>query len=138
VNAYRLIEHTADTGIEVTAPDARTLFIEAGQALYDLLAMAEGPCDGLVYEITLDGADWTDLMINWLRELLYLYNGRELLGREINITQLNPRQIAARLLCDRLDSRRHVSGQEIKAVTYHQARVAADAKGWQARVIFDL
>ena len=76
MNAYRLIEHTADAGIEVTAPDAQTLFIEAGRALCDLLAMAEGSCDGLAYEITLDGADWTDLMINWLRELLYLFNGK--------------------------------------------------------------
>ena len=138
MNAYRLIEHTADTGIEVTAPDTRTLFIEAGRVLCDLLATASGPCDERVCEITLDGADWTDLMINWLRELLYLYNGRELLARKIIIIQLHPTQITARLLCDRVDRRRHTPGHEIKAVTYHQARVAAHAKGWQARVIFDL
>ena len=138
MNAYRLIEHTADAGIEVTAPDAKTLFTETGRALCDLLATAEGPCDELAYEIALDGADWTDLMINWLRELLYLFNGRELLARRIAITRLDPRQIAARLACDRVDGRRHVAGHEIKAVTYHQARVTAGAEGWQARVIFDL
>ena len=138
MNAYRLIEHTADAGIEVTAPDAQTLFIEAGLALCDLLATAEGPCDGLVYEIRLDGADWTDLMINWLRELLYLFNGQELLARKITITQLHPTQIEARLLCDRVDRRRHVPGHEIKAVTYHQARVTAGAESWLAQVIFDL
>ena len=138
MNAYRSIEHTADAGIEVTAPDARTLFIEAGRALGDLLATVSGPCEGLACEVDLDGADWTDLMVNWLRELLYLFNGRELLVREISIRELHPRRIAARLACDRVDARRHLAGHEIKAVTYHQARVAYGAERWTARVIFDL
>ena len=138
MNAYRLIEHTADAGIEVTAPDAQALFIEAARALCDLLATAKGPCDRMACEISVQGADWTDLMVNWLRELLYLFNGRDLLVRQITITRLDPRQIAARLACDRVDGRRHVVGHEIKAVTYHQAQVAAGAEGWQARVILDL
>ncbi len=36
--SYREIEHTADLGIEVTAPDLPTLFASAGEALYSLIA----------------------------------------------------------------------------------------------------
>jgi len=36
--SYREIEHTADLGIEVTAPDLPTLFASAGEELYNLIA----------------------------------------------------------------------------------------------------
>ncbi len=136
--AYRLIAHTADAGMQVTAADPRSLFTEAGLARAGLLAAATHPCEGRVCQVALEGADWTDLMVNWLRELLYLFNGRERLVREIVILHLEARRIEARLACDHFDPCRHAAGPEIKAVTYHQARVSHDTAGWTARIIFDL
>jgi SHS2 domain-containing protein len=36
------------------------------------------------------------------------------------------------------DTALHPIKNEIKAVTYHQINVAHGAKGWEARVIFDV
>ena len=138
MSAYRLIDHTADCGIEVEAQDAPALFAATARAMFELLATAPGPSDGLVCALDITGTDWTDLMINWLRELLYLFNGQQRVVREIRITALDPQRIAARLTCDRLDLQRHEIGHEIKAVTYHQASVTADRDRWKARIIFDM
>ena len=138
MSVYRLIDHTADCGIEVEAADASDLFAGTARAMFELLATAPGPPDGLVDAIDITGTDWTDLMINWLRELLYLFNAKQRVVREIRITALDPQRIAARLTCDRLDPQRHELGDEIKAVTYHQASVTADGDRWTARIIFDV
>ncbi|MGH2728124.1 MAG: archease, partial [Actinomycetota bacterium] len=41
--AYRILEHTADIGIEATAPDIPTLFSEAVRATAAVLLDAEPP-----------------------------------------------------------------------------------------------
>ena len=84
------------------------------------------------------GEDWADLMINWLREILYLWNGKERLVKSADITSLSETRLTAQVPFDPYDPDRHVIKTEIKAVTYHQIQVKRTPSGWTARIIFDI
>lgn len=135
---YRLIDHTADFGIHVFGKDPEDLFANAADALVDLLTDVRVVRGKNQMEITVTGSDRPDLMVNWLREILYLWSGRELLVKSANIQEITPCKISAILSFDRYDPSRHVIKNEIKAVTYHQVQVTGGPEGWEAWVIFDV
>ncbi|MEW6672183.1 MAG: archease [Thermodesulfobacteriota bacterium] len=135
---YRMIEHTADFGIHVFGRDPADLFANAALALFDLVADSRTLKGANRKEITVTGSDRPDLMVNWLRELLYLWTGNELLVKSIKIQKISTCEVNAVLWYDRYDPGRHVVNNEIKAVTYHQIQVTPYPKGWKARIIFDV
>ena len=135
---YRMIDHTADFGIQVFGKDPADLFGNAALALYDLLTDVRAVRGKKEKKIIVTGSDWPDLMVNWLRELLYLWNGNTLLLKAVKIQKMTEFEIHAILSCEGYDPDRHLIKNEIKAVTYHQIQVARSPRGWQARIIFDV
>jgi SHS2 domain-containing protein len=135
---YRLFDHTADLGIDVFGETQADLFSHAALALFDLMVDAAGMQTTQSREIVIEGADWTDLFVNFLREILYLFNGEVLVLTACRIVQIDARRLTAEIQCGRYDARKHRVKTEIKAVTYHQAAVVQTAKGWQGRVVFDV
>lgn len=135
---YRLIEHTADVGIHVFGTDAETLFANAAFALFDLITDSRALKGERVERITVNGDDRPDLMVNWLRELLFFWNGKERLVKTVKIETLSENSLSAVVCYDPYDSDSHEIHTEIKAVTYHQLQVKSRPSGWEARVIFDV
>lgn len=136
--AYRLLDHTADLGVEVWARDPGALFAEAGLALFSLITDPRALRKRDARPLAVTGVDWTDLLVNWLRELLHLWNGDQLLVCGITVNRTAPTEIRAEAAVDRFDPKRHSIESEIKAVTYHQARVQSAAGKWSARFIVDI
>lgn len=135
---YRLIDHTADFGIEVFGSDLKDLFAGAAHAMFDLIAdikALQGTGEDRIY---VTGADWPDLMVNWLRELLYFWAGRERLVKRVQILSILEYELSAMVVFDQYSPGRHVIKSEIKAVTYHQIRVDRKPAGWESRIIFDV
>jgi SHS2 domain-containing protein len=137
---YQIIDHTADFGFQVTAADLPSLFADAVHALFDVIADVPIPTAAAPETLTIhiSGDDWPDLMVNWLREALYQWTGEERLVRKADILSISEYALTARLSYEPYDPDRHLVLQEIKAVTYHQIRVAPVSSGWLARVIFDI
>ncbi len=136
-----LIPHTADVGIEVRAPTLDELFVAAAQGFTKVLITnpsAVRPRTSI--DIELEGTDLADLLVRWLAELLYLFEvERMLFSRyQLRVDQTGIR-MQAQAKGEPYDPHRHHAGLEIKAVTYHEARVELTADGtWHARVIFDV
>ena len=135
---YKLIDHTADFGIHVFGADPQELFTNAAWALFDVLTEIDGIKGLDSCNIKVSGEDWSDLMINWLREVLYLWNGRELLIKSVRILSITENRLSAKVSFEAFVPDRHIIKTEIKAVTYHQIRVTSGPSGWEARVIFDI
>ena len=135
---YRIIDHTADLGIHVYGADPKELFTNAAYALFDLITDLKTLKAAHTEKITMTGEDWPDLMMNWLRELLYFWAGRERLVKQTEILTLSKTKLIASLDYDTYDPNRHLIKEEIKAVTYHQIRVKSGPSGWEARIIFDV
>jgi SHS2 domain-containing protein len=138
---YRFFDHTADIGVEVYGHDAASLFANAGEALCDaLLETQPGRAPEHVRDtvIQVQGADWADLMINWLKELLYLFNERQQVLVRTRIESLSEHALAAVATTRPYQPGRDRAGQEIKAVTYHQIQAGPEGDRWRARVVLDV
>ncbi|MHB9099501.1 MAG: archease [Syntrophales bacterium] len=138
MSGYRLFDHTADLGIEVSGGTTEELYAGAAMALFDLLTDIEALRVTQVRTIVVEGADPADLLVNFLRELLAAWNSGGFLARECTIREVTPRRLTALLGGEPCDPDRHRIKKEIKAVTYHQSSVRRMAEGWVARVVFDV
>ena len=135
---YRIFDHTADLGVEVTGATLEELYAGAAFALFDLLTDLSSVRAGVAREIVVSGEDPADLLVNFLREILYGWNGDGFLMKSCLIREVKPKRLKALLRGEPFDPARHRIQQEIKAVTYHQASVEKMGDGWVARVIFDV
>jgi SHS2 domain-containing protein len=135
---YRLLDHTADLGVEIFGATPEALFANAARTLGELLCdpQALQPRGERLVEAV--GEDWADLMIDWLRELLYLWNGEQQLWADVSIETIDANRLVARVGTDLYDAARHSMRHDIKAVTYHGIEVAPAVGGWRAAVIFDV
>jgi len=135
---YRLFDHTADLGVEVTGASQEELYAGAAFALFDLLTDLSLVRAGVVREIVVSGEDPAELLVNFLREILYGWNGDGFLMKSCLVREVKPQRLSALLRGETYDPARHRILKEIKAVTYHQAVVEKKGDLWVARVIFDV
>ena len=135
---YQLIDHTADLGLLVTGTDPADLFVKAGMALFDILTDVAVLKGSVTQSVSVQGDGWPDLMVNWLRELLYLWSGEEKLVHSIAVQALKETALTATVRYDLFIPAQHLIKSEIKAVTYHQLQVHPADRGWEARIIFDV
>jgi len=135
---YEIIDHTADLGIHVFGSDEKELFSNAAMAMFDVITDIEKLEGSRKYNVHVTGDDWPDLMVNWLRELLYLWAGKEKLVKRIDVISISENELNAMVFVDPYDPERHVVKNEIKAVTYHQITVERRPSGWEAKIIFDV
>jgi SHS2 domain-containing protein len=137
-DGYRLIDHTADFGLEIYGSNPTALFTQAAGALFDLITDTSALRGDRCHQIDISGDDWPDLLVNWLRELLYLWNGMRQLLCDVTIDRIDETQIRATVTCADYVPQQHEIRNEIKAVTYHQAAAVPSEKGWLARVYLDV
>jgi SHS2 domain-containing protein len=135
---YRLLDHTADLGIAVWGENAKALFTNAAMALFDLITDVRLLRGTESRRLQVTGCDWPDLMVNWLRELLYLWTGEQKLVQKVLLHSTAPAALVAEVTLAPFDPGSHIVRQEIKAVTYHQIRVTGGPTRWSARIIFDV
>jgi len=147
---YKLIDHTADLGIEVFGADVKQLFATAAMALSDTLTDVSRINKVVSKDICVAGDDLEQLMINWLHEIIYHFEVNYLIFKEFEIDDIwstpdignsSPRQtfnLKAMGHGEIFDHEKHVILTEVKAVTHHQLTVKEDGGKWFARIIFDL
>ena len=146
---YRILDHTADIGVEVWGETLGDLFAQGALALFDLLTDRTVLTGEGERTVRVAGTDTTDVWINYLREVLYLFNGGNFLVKDvptgfIEISKKDPTgaskevSLVARCRGEIYDPRRHPLKTEIKAVTYHCAAVQRIPAGWQGVFIVDV
>ena len=135
---YRIIDHTADFGLEIFAPDLKTLFADAAHAMFEQIVDIKNLKGLNEYHVHVKGIDWPDLMVNWLREVLYLWAGAEKLVKNTQILSLSEYELFSKITGDDYEPDCHIIKNEIKAVTYHQIKVQKIQDGWMSQIIFDV
>jgi SHS2 domain-containing protein len=135
---YIILNHTADLGVEIKGVSLIDLFKNAGMSLLYIM-FGTSQVEGTQHkEISIQGNDLADLMVRYLSELLYLFEGEKLVVDLINIEFISPKKLRGSLRLSPFDPSSHKIIREIKAVTYHQIEVTDRNGLWTARVIFDL
>ena len=137
---YQFFDHTADIGVEVTGRTKKELFVNAAGALFDVMLENKAVREAAKQQkkITVEGADIADLLINFLRELLYLFNGEQFITDHFEIIKFKNKELAVQLTGESFNNKKHLIKTEIKAVTYSGLTVERVKAGWRARIIFDV
>ncbi len=135
---YKAFDHTADLGVEVFGDTPKTMFENAVFALFDILTDIQSI--EMIYEkqIFVEGTDWADLLVNYLREMLYLWSGEGFILNKCIVESLSENRLHGTVTGEPFDPSKHRIKTEIKAVTYHQLSVVQTDKGWIGRIIFDV
>jgi SHS2 domain-containing protein len=89
-------------------------------------------------EIQLTAADADHLLVKWLTELLYLYDGRQFAAKRCVIKQLTPTTLIAVVAGEQVSLAKHRTSLDVKAVTYHQLSVTENENGARVRVFLDI
>jgi SHS2 domain-containing protein len=135
---YELFEHTADLGLRVRAGDLDTLFAEAAACLFSAVLEDIGsvrPEQKVTVELT--GTDREFLLFDWLRDLLLRFDADHMVFGKFEV-RVRPDGLTGTARGEPLDPARHLLAHEVKAVTYHELKVARDGDGWLAEVIVDI
>jgi len=135
---YKLIEHTADLGIEVWGSDLKDLFAHSAQAMYELIAELDLVTATDVFEVRIEAQDRDELLRNWLSELLYYFNVEDMLLGDFIITELDDTHIVSTAKGEKADPQRHNLKREIKAVTFHNLNIKEKDNKLTTDIIFDV
>ncbi len=151
---WHTIEHTADLAVEVEATSLAQLFVTAAHALTGVLfGLESGGADGVVEsglvpgsggiarEMALEAVDREALLVEWLRELLYVSTSNAeggawaFVGAEFE--ELTETRLVGGVELARPPAGREME-RELKGVTYHDLEVGRRGGRWRARIVFDV
>jgi SHS2 domain-containing protein len=135
---FEFLDHTADVKLRVWGPSLEDLFRQALAGFYQLLGQLESSADTQPVTIDIDAPDATDLLHDWLAELLFIFDTHGRRVENVEFDELNCTRIAASGLARRIDFERSRFDAGVKAVTYHGLAVERHGDTFEATVILDL
>ena len=134
---FEIIDHTADVGIIAYGADIRQAFANAAKALFSLITELENVEEVLHRDIELTAPDQESLLVEWLNELIYLFDTENIILKRFDIIKLNNTQLKARSYGEKVDKSKHKLKTGVKAATYHMLKVDRD-NVCQVQVLFDI
>ncbi len=135
---FRVLEHTADVGLEAFGASREEAFVNAGRALVSLVVDLDTIRPSQELALKAEGPDPTSLLVNWLSEILYRHDAEGWLFRDFCVEHWAENKIVAVGRGEKFDRRRHRAKLLIKAVTYHQLAFEQTRQGWRAQVYVDI
>lgn len=135
---FELLEHPADIGFRAFGGTPAELFANAAVALLSIAAVLDSVDPREQYRIAAEGSDYESLLVNWLNEVLYWYDGKRVAFAEFRVSEIGPTSISALAFGEPRDPERHPARLVVKAVTWHQLKVEERDEGWVAEVYLDV
>mgnify|MGYP002639819558 CR=1 FL=1 len=127
--SFRILEHTADLGLEAWGSDLSAALDQAVAALAAILA-GEGAAQGLERRaIAVDEPDVDASVVALLSECLYLLEVEGWLACGAQLSVDGQGRIQGNLLGEPFHSTRHGEGVAVKAITWHQLSVVVQPGG---------
>jgi len=131
-------DHTADVGLAARADTLGELMEALAEGLTDVICDRATLSPAQRRQITVEAEDVEALAVDFLSEVLLAFEVGRFLLAEAKVSTATPTTVTAELLGEPYDPARHDLKTEVKAVTYHQLKVAQDGDEWVGRVILDL
>jgi SHS2 domain-containing protein len=137
--AYEDLAHTADVGVRVRGATAEEALARLALALGTLLTGGEPAAPAREERLEIAGGPGlAGTAVALLRELLFRFATERLLPAEIEVHRADAGGAEATVALAPYDPDRHAEGVDVKAVTWHAARVEREGDGWVAQVVLDI
>jgi SHS2 domain-containing protein len=133
--AIEIVEHTADWSLLIRGADLGELFANATKGM--AMLMVENP-DALAHNVErtleLEAYDTESLLVDWLNELAYLAESKQVVFNEIDLKEIGEKRLVATVR----GGEAPVLDKHIKAATFHNLVIKKTASGLEVTIVFDV
>ncbi len=135
---YKIIRRASEMSIRLSADSLPRILADAGFALFDLLVDLSSVEVRESVTLEVEGVDNDDLMVNWMRELLYEYQTSGYVLKEFDIREAGEFFVRAEARGEKFDPDRHEEREAIGAVAERVSHLGKMGAQWTAQVGFEL
>jgi SHS2 domain-containing protein len=132
---YEQLEHTADAMVKAYGKDLSERFENAAYALFDQITDVSKVHPKGEVKVVLEADSRERLLVDFLQELLFLHDVRNLVFSEFDV-ETDGRKLEALARGEEFDRKRHPKRSLVKAVTYHELQFD-DSEG-SVTLLFDV
>jgi len=136
-NEFEILDHTADVGIIAYGDDMKQAFANAARGMFSLITDLELVEETEYRDIELTSSDEESLLVEWLNELIYLFDVDNIVFKRFDIIRLGETALKARSYGQKVDINRHEMKTGIKAATYHMLTIEKGDVN-RVQVLFDI
>jgi len=142
VKRFEVIDHTADIGLIAWGKSIEELFVNAALGMFHIIADQkdlENAERDFEKEVSVEAIDYETLLVNWLNELLYIFEVEKALLNDFVVESMGQYFIKAEVAGSRSGFVNQRILRYIKACTYHQTKIEEVRPGlFRAQVYFDV
>lgn len=139
---YEYLEHTADIKFLAYGGTLEEVFENAALAMFNVIIDTGKVSGETSREVFLTSHDLEFLLVDWLSELLYLFEVDEIIFWKFRVEEIREEEgeysIKALAFGEKYYPESHPFETEIKAVTYNQLELEKIAECWKAQVVVDI
>ena len=134
---FEILNHTADVGIIAYGVNVNEAFANVAKGMFSLMTELEDVEEIEHRDTELTASDQESLLVEWLNELIYLFDVENILFKRFDISQLSNTHLKARSYGHKVDSSKHKLKMGVKAATYHMLKIDKE-NGSRVQVLFDI
>ena len=134
---YEQIDISGDAGLRIRGENLEALFENAAEGMFTLITDIHQIPASIRKEVNLKADSNEDALVQWLNELVFLYDTYGFIGKKFKVT-FQGDTLTAEVSGGQFDPDRHESRLLIKAATYHNLSLTKTDSHWEATVIFDI
>lgn len=138
IKGFEILDHTADVGIIASGEDISEVFVNMARGLFSLIIDPKEVNAKKNWELVVTAPDREALLVNWLNEIIYFVDARELIFKNFEIDKMTETELKAKAYGEKINPKKHHLKREVKAATYHHLKIEQIAEGWRAQIIFDI
>ncbi len=135
---FIILEHPADIGIEAYGKNLKEAFEQSAVALISFILDASKIDSTELKSIEIFASDHEQLLVKWLSEILFLYDGENFVTNSFEIEKLTSKYLKAKVKGEKFNNCKHPTKLDVKAITYHQIIVEENEHGGLIRVYLDI
>ena len=135
---YRILDHTADVGLQAEGATLAEAFANAATGMYSIMVHLDRVSERVQQRVKVEAEDVEGLLTAWLLELLFITEVEGLVFRRFDVQEASSRHLVAVAHGEPLDTERHPKGAVVKAVTRHGLEVGPIEGGYRVRVLLDI
>lgn len=135
---FEIFDHTADVGIIAYGKDLKEAFANAAYGMFSQIADLKNVKEEVERDVAIQSSDREALLVDWLNELLYMFDVDHIILSRFDIIELNQNSLKAKVYGEKIDTSRHQLKTSVKAATYHMLKVEVKKNGAKAQFILDI
>jgi SHS2 domain-containing protein len=138
IEGAHFLDHPSDIGIEAHGATCAEAFERAASALVSIILDPSTVVATDHRTILLHAADSEQMLVRWLSEILYLFDGRGFVAAKFHLSVCTATALEATVAGEPFDPLKHAVRTDVKAITYHQIAVIQNDTGCHVRAFVDI